>query len=137
MNPPLPAFPNDPAEHLLCQSGVQRMQMMQLGSPLAELYRSHGTLSSPWLFFSRLVSPALLFPSLPCCWSRLKAPSRAAWVAEGTLQSPRHTWYESQPLVSSHSRAGDNRGASHVGAGQARKAKRKRKVHFSAALYFN
>lgn len=40
--------------------------------------------------FSRLVSCSAL-PLPPRCWSRLKAPSRAAWVAEGTLWCPRHS----------------------------------------------
>lgn len=76
--PLFPAFPNDPAEHLL---GEYNVQMMQLELPVAESFpRRQERVILPCLIYCLLSSP----PS----WTRLKHPGRAACVAKETRFPP-------------------------------------------------
>lgn len=107
--PLFPAFPNDPAEHLL---GENNAQMMQLELPVAESFpRWQEPVILAWLIY------CLLCCSSPPSWTRLKHPGRAArpcgWgdaFPPTTTPAPGKAgaWYQSHQSVGSCSSLDDS-----------------------------
>lgn len=136
----LPAFPNDPAEHLLCQPGVQMMQLDGIAAGRIVSPRCHSVVFSPWLLrpLSHCSSPPS--PLLePIKGSQQSHPGGRGDTLEPRARLALGTSHSSLSLPGAalvtavehpESRAAD------TGAGRARKAKSRRKVHFHCSPVF-
>lgn len=136
----LPASPNDAAEHLLCQPSVQMMQLHGIAAGRIASPRRRSAVFSPWLLrrLSHCSSPPspLLEPIKGSQQSHpggrgdtLKPRAR---LALGTSHSSLSLPGAALVTAAEHceSRAADS------GAGRARKAKSRRKVHFHCSPVF-